>query len=127
MIGYTTLGTNDMAKARAFYDALLGEIGAKRIMEEGDRLTIWGLKPGVGMLAAIKPHNGEAATVGNGTMVAITVDSPEMVAKVHAKALELGGSDEGAPGPRGGGGMNFGYCRDTEGNKLAFYCMVKQG
>lgn len=126
MIGYTTLGTNDLEKARAFYDALLGEIGAKRIMD-GDHITVWGIKPGQGMLAAIKPHNGEAATVGNGTMVAILVDSPDTVAKAHAKALELGGSDEGAPGPRGGGGMNFGYCRDPEGHKLAFYCMVKKG
>lgn len=125
MIGYTTLGTNDLEKARGFYDALLGELGATRIMSD-DHITVWGTKPGLGMLAAIKPHNGEAATAGNGAMVAIMVENPETVAKMHAKALELGGSDEGAPGPRGAGTMNFGYCRDPEGHKLAFYCMVKK-
>ena len=124
MIGYTTLGTNDLERAQGFYDALLGELGAGRIMEN-DRITIWGTKPGQGMVAVITPFDGKDATPGNGTMVAIAVDSPETVARVHAKALELGGSDEGEPGPRGGGQANFGYCRDLDGNKLAFYCMVK--
>lgn len=123
MIGYVTLGTNDIDKARAFYDAVLGEIGAQRFVDD-DRLTVWGVKPGAGMLSVIKPYDGEPATVGNGTMVAIFVDSPEKVDKLHAKALYLGGTDEGAPGLRGSGKMHFAYCRDLEGHKLAFYCMV---
>ncbi len=122
MIGYVTLGTNSMEKAQGFYDALLGEIGAKRIVDSG-HLTIWGSKPNSGMLGLIKPFNGEAATIGNGTMVAIPVASVEMVQTMHAKALSLGGSDEGAPGPRGTRKTEFAYCRDPEGHKLAFFCM----
>ena len=123
MIGYMTLGTNDIEKAREFYDALLAEMGAGRILS-GDNLTIWGTTPNSGMLGVIKPFDGEAATIGNGTMAAIPVASPEMVGKMHAKALSLGGSDEGAPGPRGTRNTEFCYCRDPEGHKLAFYCMV---
>lgn len=126
MIGYMTLGTNDIDRARGFYDALLGEIGASRI-HEGDRITIWGTMPTGGLLAVIKPFDGEAATVGNGTMVAIPVDSPEQVGRMHAKALSLGGTDEGAPGPRGTRKTEFGYCRDLDGHKLAFFCMTDGG
>jgi len=121
MIGYVTLGTNDIDKSTAFYDELFSEIDAKRIMTEA-HIRLWSTAPGAAMLAVIKPYNGEVATVGNGTMVALDVDNAENVAKLHAKVLALGGQDEGAPGPRGEGNMIFGYCRDLEGNKLAFYC-----
>jgi len=121
MIGYVTLGTNDMKRAAGFYDALLGEIGAKRIME-GDTFIAWGTamdKPGLGV---IKPFNGDAASVGNGTMIALVVDSKEKVDKLYKKAIELGAKDEGPAGPRGD---NFyaGYFRDLDGNKLNFFCM----
>ncbi|MCF8466781.1 MAG: VOC family protein [Sneathiella sp.] len=120
MIGYITLGTNNIDKATEFYDALLGEMGAKRVVTS-DRLRMWSVARGQPMLAVIKPYDGEPATVGNGTMPAILVDSADTVTKLHAKALALGGTDEGAPGPRSGGKMFFGYCRDLEGHKLAFY------
>ncbi len=123
MIGYLTLGTNDIAKAREFYDALLGELGAKRISDDGDRLSLWTTKRGAPMLGLIRPHDGETATIGNGTMTAFFVENSEQVAALHAKALSLGATDEGAPGPRGQSGMEFSYCRDLEGHKLAFYCM----
>ncbi len=123
MIGYLTLGTNDIEKARGFYDAVLGEIGAQRFVNDADRLTVWGVKPGAGMLAVIKPHDGELATVGNGSMAAVIVDNTETVDKLHAKALSLGATDEGAPGPRGKRKTEFAYCRDLEGHKLAFFCM----
>ncbi len=121
MIGYVTLGTNDMARAAKFYDALLGEIGAKRIME-GDTFIAWGVamdRPGLGV---IKPFDGKAASVGNGTMVALVVDSKEKVDKLYKKAMALGAKDEGPAGPRGD---NFyaGYFRDPDGNKLNFFCM----
>jgi catechol 2,3-dioxygenase-like lactoylglutathione lyase family enzyme len=122
MIGYITLGTNNIDQAREFYDALLGEIGASRIVDNG-HLTIWGQSANNGMLGLIKPFNGENATVGNGTMAAIPVASKDMVGKMHAKALALGGTDEGAPGPRGTRKTEFAYCRDPEGHKLAFFCM----
>lgn len=93
MIGYATLGTNDVDKARGFYDALLGSLGAGRIMEFGDDLggfTMWGTswdKPGI---AVTRPYNGNDAVAGNGNMIAITVDARAKVDALHAKALELG-------------------------------------
>jgi catechol 2,3-dioxygenase-like lactoylglutathione lyase family enzyme len=123
MIGYVTLGTNDLPKAAAFYDALLAELGAKRIMQN-DKFILWSAamnRPGV---SVTKPYDGKPATFGNGTMVALVVDSKEKVARVHAKALELGGRDEGAVGPRGGG-FYAGYFRDLDGNKLNVFCMTK--
>ena len=120
MIGYVTLGTNDLKKAAAFYDALLAEIGAKRTMDFGT-FIVWGNNPKGAGLALTQPYDKKAATVGNGVMVALSVDSKAMVDKVHKKAMALGGKDEGAPGPRGDG-FYAGYFRDLDGNKLnAFY------
>lgn len=121
MIGYVTLGTNKYDEAAAFYDALLGDIGASRVME-ADTFIAWGVSPKSPALSIIKPQDGNAATVGNGVMVAIAMDSTDKVDAFHAKALELGGSDEGAPGPRGDGGFYAGYFRDLDGNKLNAFC-----
>ena len=120
MIGYVTLGTNDLPRAAAFYDALLGEIGAKRFME-GERFIAWAVSPTQPSLGVIKPYDGKAATVGNGTMVALLVDSKDKVDRLHAKALSLGGTDEGPAGPRGDG-FYAGYFRDLDGNKLNVFC-----
>ncbi len=123
MIGYVTLGTNDAGAARVFYDALLGLLGAKRMMEF-DSFTMWGTgydKPGI---AVTKPYNGEAQHPGNGIMTAITVDERPMVDALHAKALELGGTCEGPPGLRGDEGPTAfyaAYFRDLDGNKLCAY------
>ncbi len=116
MIGYVTLGTNNMDKAAAFYDALLGTLGAGRSME-AETFIAWSTGPGAPEISIIKPDDGNEATVGNGVMVAIPLDSKEKVDALHAKALELGGVDEGAPGQRMD---NFyaGYFRDLDGNKL---------
>lgn len=123
MIGYVTLGTNKHDEAAAFYDALLSEIGAKRFMES-DTFIAWGVSPDKPALSIIKPADGKPATVGNGVMVAIAMDSTDKVDAFHAKALELGGTDEGAPGQRLG---NFyaGYFRDLDGNKLNAFCMTE--
>lgn len=121
MIGYVTLGTNDLAKAAVFYDALLGSIGAKRWMES-DRFIAWASSPTAAGLGLIKPADGKAATVGNGVMVALVVDSREKVDALYKKAMELGASDEGPPGPRGEG-FYAGYFRDPEGNKLNAFFM----
>ena len=121
MIGYVTLGTNDLERARAFYDTLLGEVGLKRIMEFGDRGTAWGVTMNKPALAIMKPYDKQAATAGNGTMVALAVDSKDKVQRLHARALALGGRDEGPPGPRGDG-FYAAYFRDLDGNKLnAFF------
>lgn len=123
MIGYVTLGTNDLERAAAFYDELLSLIGAGRMME-AEQFVAWTVAPDTPGLAATKPWNGKAATVGNGVMVALAVDTPEQVDALHAKALELGGADEGAPGPRGDSGFYAGYFRDLDGNKLNAFCMT---
>ena len=122
MIGYVTLGTNDFARATKFYDALFGELGAKRVME-ADTFIAWGTSPTAPAVSIIKPFDGGKATVGNGVMVALAVDSPKTVQKLHAKAIQLGAKDEGAPGPRGDGSFYAGYFRDLDGNKLNAFCM----
>src|SRR6516164_2605826 len=121
MIGYATLGTNDIARAARFYDALLGEFGAKRAMES-DRLILWATGPGQPMLSVIKPFDNKPATVGNGMMIALMATSKQQVNAIHKKALALGGKDEGAPGPRGDG-FYAGYFRDLDGNKLNAFFM----
>lgn len=122
MIGYVTLGTNDIERAAAFYDALLAEIGAGRVME-GDSFIAWGTSPAAPALSVTKPFDGNAATAGNGVMVALAVDSNDKVDAVHRKALELGGANEGDPGPRAIEGFYAGYFRDLDGNKLNAFCM----
>ena len=130
MIGYVTLGSDNMPRARTFYDELLGStIGARRIMEFGDDLggfTMWGTgfdKPGI---ALTNPYNKQPAVAGNGNMTAIAMDSRGKVDALHAKALELGGTCEGPPGLRGEEGDQafYGaYFRDLDGNKLAAFCI----
>jgi len=122
MIGYVTLGTNDLDRAAAFYDELLAVIGAKRFMVEEGHFVAWAVSPDAPALSVTRPFDGRAATVGNGTMVALAVDSTDLVHRVHAKALELGGQDEGPAGPRGDSGFYAGYFRDLDGNKLNVFC-----
>lgn len=124
MIGYTIVGTNDVAQARDFYDGLLGIIGASRVMEFGDRGSAWGISWDKPMFAAMTPYDGEAATVGNGVMIALVPDDRATVDALHAKALALGGTCEGPPGVRGDEGEQAfyaAYFRDPDGNKLAAY------
>ena len=125
MIGYVTIGTNDLNRAAGFYDEVLSFFGGKRFMEN-ERLVAWNAgegSPGVGVCT---PFDGNAASVGNGMMVSLAAGSPEQVNSVHARALELGGTDEGAPGLRFG--QFYGaYFRDLDGNKLCTFCMLPEG
>jgi len=124
MIGYVTLGTNDLTKSAKFYDALLSVIGAKRFMESEDYIA-WSGGPGQAGLCITKPYNGQPATVGNGVMVALMVDSTEKVDAVYNKAIELGAQDEGPAGPREAlEGFYAGYFRDPDGNKLNVFHMA---
>jgi catechol 2,3-dioxygenase-like lactoylglutathione lyase family enzyme len=121
MIGYVTLGTNDMARAAKFYDDVLAVVGGKRGMQS-DRFISWqagSSSPGIGI---IKPFDGKVATVGNGMMVAINCDSPDKVKAVYEKAIKLGAKDEGPPGNRFGT-FYAAYFRDLDGNKLNAFCM----
>ena len=122
MIGYVTLGTNDLQKAVAFYDVLLAEVGAGRFMEE-EAFVAWAVSPDQPAISVCKPNDGNAATVGNGNMVALIEDSTDKVDAVYAKAIELGGTDEGPPGKRSDG-FYAAYFRDLDGNKLNAFCIV---
>lgn len=121
MIGYVTLGTNDLPKAVAFYEKLLTPLGGKRFMENEQFVAFSAGqdKPGIGIT---KPFDGKPATHGNGTMVALEVDSDSKVDEMYALAMKLGASDEGKPGARGGG-FYAAYFRDLDGNKLNFFHM----
>lgn len=118
MIAYTTIGVSDMEKAKAFYLAVLEDLGVTVFMDTG-RLAALGSPAGGPMLAVCTPYNEEAPSPGNGNMIAIAPGSKELVDKMHARALELGASDEGAPGPRMDG-FYGGYFRDADGNKICF-------
>lgn len=127
MLGYVTLGSDNMERTRPFYDELLGSVGAKRIMEFDDEaggFTMWGTsfdQPGI---AVTNPYNKQPAVAGNGNMAAILLDRRDKVDALYAKAIELGGSDEGAPGLRGEEGPQafYGaYFRDLDGNKLCAF------
>jgi len=125
MIGYVTLGTNNKKRAEKFYDELLKEIGAGRMMET-EQFTAYSVSPDKPGLGITIPYDGNLATVGNGTMVALEVDSPEKVNLVYKKAISLGAKDEGKPGPRGDSGFYAGYFRDLDGNKLNVFCFVRK-
>jgi catechol 2,3-dioxygenase-like lactoylglutathione lyase family enzyme len=122
MIGYVTLGTNDIARAARFYDALLAELGARRVMgTEEDGFIAWSSHAKGAAVSVTKPYDGKTATVGNGVMVALAAGSKDKVDAVYRKALQLGARDEGAPGPRSPT-FYAAYFRDPDGNKLnAFY------
>jgi len=126
MIGYVTLGTNQLPRAVAFYDELFKTLGIGRFMESEGNYVAWARSAQEPSLAITRPFDGKAASVGNGVMVALAVKDRNAVMNLHRKALELGASDEGAPGPRG---ANFyaGYFRDLDGNKLNVFCMEQSG
>lgn len=118
---HVTVGTNNLAKARAFYDSTLGKLGMKRVADLGDNASIWGIdKPSFFVL---KPANGQPATVGNGVTVSFEAPDRASIDAWHAAALAAGGKDEGLPGPRGWAPNAYAaYARDLDGNKLAVYC-----
>ena len=124
MIGYVTLGTNDREKSAKFYDALLGELGVGRMMEN-DQFIAWGTPGGGAGIGVTKPFDGNAASVGNGVMVAIDAKDEAQVQRLYDVALANGGSDEGAPGQRFEG-FYAAYFRDPDGNKLNAHVMSGQ-
>ncbi len=121
MIGYVCLGTNDLARATKYYDALLGELGAKRFMDY-ETFKVWGTGKGKPGLALTKPYDGKPATVGNGVMVALQCKDRAQVDRVYQLARSMGAQDEGPPGERFAG-FYAGYFRDPDGNKLNAFVM----
>jgi hypothetical protein len=124
MPGYATVGSNRLNEALPFYDALLAVVGVTTLFEHSSGGRVYGT-PGGTMFGVVGPYDGKAATVGNGSMFGFAAHSREDVDRFHAKALELGGTSEGAPGPRGPEGSNayLAYVRDLEGNKLCAFNM----
>jgi predicted lactoylglutathione lyase len=121
MIGYVTLGTNDLQRAAAFYDQIAAELGTKRMMEY-ETFIAWGEMGGAAGIGLTKPFDGNAATVGNGVMVALAAKDRAQVDRIYNLAMSLGAKDEGPPGDRGGG-FYAGYFRDPDGNKLNAFVM----
>jgi catechol 2,3-dioxygenase-like lactoylglutathione lyase family enzyme len=121
MIGYVTLGTNDLPRAAKFYDAIAAEMGVPRMMEF-DGFIAWGKPNGGAGIGLTKPFDGNTATVGNGVMVALEAKDKDQVHKLHEIALANGGTCEGPPGPRGDT-FYAGYFRDPDGNKLNAFIM----
>ncbi len=123
LVGYLTLGTNDLEASGRFYDELFAELGARRVMTD-ERMLGWGRSSNETMFSVITPFDEEQATIGNGVMIALNVETPENVEKIYARALELGATDEGHPHDRGSSmGFYGGYFRDLDGNKLVAYCL----
>ena len=122
MIGYVTLGTNDLKKAASFYDKIAAEMGVGRFMES-DTFIAWGAPGGGAGIGLTKPFDGKSMTIGNGVMVALQAKDKAQVDRIYKLALSLGGTDEGPPGPRGEGGFYAGYFRDLDGNKLNAFVM----
>ncbi|HTR01542.1 MAG TPA: VOC family protein [Candidatus Acidoferrum sp.] len=122
MISYLIVGTNDLPRAVRYFDALLTAMGASKVYETGTSAG-WGWGIGTTMFIVGTPFDKKAATVGNGAMVSFGVDSKEKIDALHAKALALGGSNEGAPGLRGDK-IYAAYFRDPDGNKFNFICYL---
>ena len=123
MIGYVTIGTSDMDRACAFYDALLEGVGAKQLFGM-DRIRFYGTGPGAPMLAVCIPYDEQPQSPGNGVMVSIPCEGMEQIRAMYDKALALGATDEGEPGERIPGMFKGAYVRDPDGNKLCFFEMT---
>lgn len=120
MIGYTTIGVNDMERAKTFYTDLFADKGAKIVTDLG-RIAFVGTKRGEPMLAVCEPFDKQAPTPGNGNMLAFPASSKDEVDTMHQKALDLGAIDEGAPGQRIPDRFYGAYARDLDGNKICFF------
>jgi catechol 2,3-dioxygenase-like lactoylglutathione lyase family enzyme len=118
-VSYFTVGSNKLPEAKAFYDALLGSIGMKPFIEHRSGGRLYGAR-GKGLFGVLGPYDGQPAVAGNGVMGGFSFDTPQEVADFHARALELGATNEGDPGERAPN-VHFAYFRDLDGNKLCGY------
>ncbi|MDB5445715.1 MAG: hypothetical protein JWQ97_1032 [Phenylobacterium sp.] len=126
---YAMVGSNRLEEAQAFYEALLGSIGMRKLFDNPTGGALYG-DIDEGIFGVVRPFDEAPATIGNGTMAGFPLKSRAEVDAFHAKALELGGTDEGPPGLRGpeAAGAYFAYFRDLDGNKLcAFHWKPNRG
>ena len=127
MIGYVTVGVDDMVRAERFYSSFLPALGYEVEEYHGDLSYILPAQPGQSQVQpdfyVKSPFNGDPASTGNGSMVAFQARTQKQVRELHAAALDAGGSDEGQPGFRASYGPHFfvGYLRDPQGNKIALF------
>src|SRR5579862_3929555 len=125
MFTHVTVGSNDLGKARSFYDSVLGPLGYRRLKDLGDNGSIWGQS--APEFFVLKPANGKPATFANGGTVSFLAPNRAAVAAFHKAALAAGGVDEGAVGPRGWAPNAYAsYARDLDGNKIAAYCFAAE-
>lgn len=122
MIGYITVGTDNLKRSASFYDPLFTSLGANRAMTADDYIA-WMNTENSPMFAIHTPADGQCATVGNGTMIALLAKNPAQVDAIYKQAISLGAIDEGKPGPREKSGFYVAYFRDLDGNKLNIHCM----
>lgn len=120
MLAYALVGSNDLEKAKHFFDALLGSAGIPPLFDHQSGGRMYGERFDKPFFGVIGPFNEQPATVGNGTQITFALPSRAAVDAFHAKALELGGANEGDPGIRGDPSVGFygAYFRDLDGNKL---------
>lgn len=123
MIGYATIGTNDLDRAVQFYDKVFAPLGGQRTFANGDRMQFYASKAMPGMIAISKPYDEQPATWGNGSMFGFPAESKEQVDAAHAAALAAGGTCDGPPGQRMPTFYGA-YFRDPDGNKI---CVFKMG
>lgn len=123
MIGYAIVGSNDLERSKAFYDALLASIGVGTMFDHPSGGRLYGVGFDKPFLGVLPPYDQKPATVGNGMMISLNMPSRAAVDAFHAMALSLGAADEGAPGLRGNPETGFYACyfRDPQGNKLAAF------
>ncbi len=127
MLNYVIIGANDVRRSERFYTAILCPLGYVRTGAPG--VAVYSLPDGRGTIYVRQPHDGAAATHGNGAMLAFKAETPQRVRELHAAGCESGGTDEGAPGFRDAYSAHFyvGYLRDEVGNKVALFCNVPDG
>lgn len=122
MLAFTSIGVKDLARARSFYDQLFAELDVSVVFERPDGNFIgYGESPGMPQFAICRPYDGGDASVGNGAMIAIAAKTPANAKALYDKAIELGATDAGEPGPRLDGAVTCAYVRDLDGNKLNFF------
>ncbi|HTW74582.1 MAG TPA: VOC family protein [Steroidobacteraceae bacterium] len=122
---HVTVGTNDLGRARTFYDRILAPLGISRVKDLGDNGSIWG--QGGPEFFVLKPADGGPATHANGGTISFAAPNRAAVAAFHEAALAAGAKDEGAVGPRSWAPNAFAaYVRDLDGNKLAAYSFTEE-
>ena len=116
-LSHVSIGTNDLARAAAFYDAVLAPLSCQRMLEEPGMIAYGKTYPEFWLH---QPIDGKPATVGNGCHVSFFAVSKQAVDAFHAAGLRAGATDDGAPGPRPHYGEPYygAFLRDLDGHKI---------